>query len=184
MTTPGRLEERLKRLEAASDLAKARMAKGVSRADQASGGPRTGNSKEAAEAAKAGAGILHELARQVKGEIAREAAEELAMARDLADELADREAELAKHARFGRVARPERPIVFEPAPKREYRIPRKDRQPTGRRRPALLTDAERLERWLKPHLRWKTGSNNSISAGKARPPKPPAISSRREPLPK
>ncbi len=40
--------------------------------------------------------MLHELARQVKGEIAREAADELAMARDLADELARREAELAE----------------------------------------------------------------------------------------
>lgn len=39
--------------------------------------------------------MLHELARQVKGEIAREAADQLAMARDLAEELAKREAELA-----------------------------------------------------------------------------------------
>ena len=40
--------------------------------------------------------MLHELARQVKGEIAREAVDELAMARDLAEELARREAELAE----------------------------------------------------------------------------------------
>jgi hypothetical protein len=40
--------------------------------------------------------MLHELARQVKGEIARDVAQELAMARDLADELAAREAEMGQ----------------------------------------------------------------------------------------
>ena len=89
------LEEKLKRLEAASDLAKARMAKAAEKVEKTSGDLARGNTKEAAEDAKAGAGMLHELARQVKGEIAREAADQLAMARDLAEELAKREAELA-----------------------------------------------------------------------------------------
>lgn len=89
------LEERLKRIEAASDLAKARMAKAAEAAEKASGSLARGHSKRAAEEAKAGAGMLHELARQVKGEIAREIADEIAMARDLAEELADREADLA-----------------------------------------------------------------------------------------
>ena len=93
------LEEKLKRLEAASDLAKARMARAAEKVEKASGDLARGNTKEAAEDAKAGAGMLHELARQVKGEIAREAADELAMARDLAEELADREAELADRKR-------------------------------------------------------------------------------------
>jgi hypothetical protein len=89
------LEEKLKRLEAASDLAKARMARAAEKVEKAKGALDRGNTKEAADDAKAGAGMLHEVARQVKGEIAREAADELAMARDLAEELARREAELA-----------------------------------------------------------------------------------------
>ena len=89
------LEEKLKALEVASDLAKARMAKAADKVEKASGALNRGNIKEAAVDAKAGAGMLHELARQVKGEIAQEATDELAMARDLAEELAKREAELA-----------------------------------------------------------------------------------------
>ncbi len=90
------LEEKLKRLEVASDLAKARMAKAAETTEKASGALTRGNTKEASETAKAGAAMLHELARQVKGEIAREVAQELAMARDLADELAHRESELGE----------------------------------------------------------------------------------------
>ena len=93
------LEEKLKRLEMASDLAKARMAKAAEKVEQAAGDLDRGNTKEATDDAKAGAGMLHELARQVKGEIAREAADELAMARDLAEELARREAELGRPQR-------------------------------------------------------------------------------------
>jgi hypothetical protein len=89
------LEEKLKRLEVASDLAKARMAKAAEKVEKVNGALTRGNVKEAAEDARAGAGMLHELARQVKGEIAKEAVDELAMARDLAEELARREAELA-----------------------------------------------------------------------------------------
>ena len=90
------LEEKLKKLEAASDLAKLRMAKAAEATEKASGALSRGNTKEATETAKAGAAMLHELARQVKGEIARDVAQELAMARDLADELAQREAELGQ----------------------------------------------------------------------------------------
>jgi hypothetical protein len=90
------LEEKLKKLEEASDLAKLRMAKAAETAEKASGALSRGNTKEAADDAKAGAAMFHELARQVKGEIARDVAQELAMARDLADELAQREAELGQ----------------------------------------------------------------------------------------
>ena len=89
------LEEKLKALEVASDLAKARMAKAAEKVEKASGALTRGNSKEAMEDTKVGAGMLHELARQVKGEIAKESTDELAMARDLAEELSKREAELA-----------------------------------------------------------------------------------------
>jgi hypothetical protein len=90
------LEEKLKKLESASDLAKARMANAAETAEKTSGALARGNTPEATESAKAAAAKLHELARQIKGELAREVATELAMARDLADELAEREAELGQ----------------------------------------------------------------------------------------
>jgi hypothetical protein len=90
------LEEKLKKLEVASELAKVRMSKAAETAEKASGVLNRGNTKEATETAKAGAAMLHELARQVKGELAREVAQELAMARDLADELSEREADLGQ----------------------------------------------------------------------------------------
>lgn len=92
------LEERLRRIEAASDLAKARMARAAERAEKAGGALARGDTDEAADQAKAGAGMLHEVARQVRGEIAREATDQLAMARDLAQELAQRENDLAEMA--------------------------------------------------------------------------------------
>jgi hypothetical protein len=92
------LEEKLKKLDVASDLAKLRMAKAVETTEKASGALARGNTKEATATAKDGAAMLHELARQVKGEIARDVAQELAMAQDLADELAKREAELSQMA--------------------------------------------------------------------------------------
>jgi hypothetical protein len=90
------LEERLKKLEIASELAKARMAKAGEAAEKASVDLARGSTKDAAETAKSGAGMLHELSRELKGELAREVADELAMARDLAEELAGREAELGE----------------------------------------------------------------------------------------
>jgi len=90
------IEEKLKRLEEASELAKARMSKAGEEAEKASNALARGNREEATGAARAGAAMLHELARQVKGEIAREVADELAMARDLAADLAESEADLAR----------------------------------------------------------------------------------------
>jgi hypothetical protein len=90
------LEEKLKKLDTASDLAKLRMTKAAETAEKASGALSRGSTKAATEAAKAGAALLHELARQIKGELARDVALELAMARDLADELAEREGQLGQ----------------------------------------------------------------------------------------
>ncbi len=90
------LEEKLKKLETASDLAKLRMTKAAETAEKASGALSRGSTKEATETAKTGAAQLHELARQVKGELARDVAQELAMARDLADELAEREGQFGQ----------------------------------------------------------------------------------------
>ena len=87
------LEDRLKKLEQISDLAKQRMNEAAEATEKAAGALDRGNTKAGTAAARAGALMLHELARQVKGEIRGEAADELAMARDLADELARREEE-------------------------------------------------------------------------------------------
>jgi hypothetical protein len=90
------LEDRLKKLEEASNLARARMTRAAETTERTSGALARGNTKEATETAKTGAAMLHELARQVKGEISREPTDELAMARDLAAELAEREGEFGK----------------------------------------------------------------------------------------
>jgi hypothetical protein len=141
------LEEKLKRLEAASDLAKARMAKAAEKVEKASGALARGNSKEAADDAKAGAGMLHELARQVKGEIARESADELAMARDLAEELARREAELADLKQ----GQSQSGSPGEQAGKGKDGQEPGDRGPSGGTKPgsggwAALTEEERIDR--------------------------------------
>ena len=126
------LEEKLKKLEVASQLAKARMAKAAETTEKASGALTRGNSKEATEKAKAGAAMLHELARQVKGEIARDVAQELAMARDLADELADRAAAMGEQGSPGDDGQASSDSGRKGA--------------AGRGDSADLTDAERLDR--------------------------------------
>ena len=90
------LEERLKRLEEVSDLAKERMTNAAEVTEKAAGALNRGNTKEGTAAARAGSLLLHEVARQVKGEISTEVADELAQARDLADELARQEEEFAE----------------------------------------------------------------------------------------
>jgi hypothetical protein len=70
------------------------MAQAAESAEKASGALTRGNTKEATEAAKSAAGMLHELSRQVKGLIPTELPPQLAMARDLAEELAEREEEM------------------------------------------------------------------------------------------
>ena len=89
------LEERLKRIEAASDLAKARMARAAEAAERSRGALQRGNAEESSREARAGAGMLHELARQVKAEIAPEVADQVAMARDIAGEMARKAADIA-----------------------------------------------------------------------------------------
>jgi hypothetical protein len=134
------IEEKLKRLEEASALAKARMAKAAEEAEKASNALARGNTKEATGSAKAGAAMLHELARQVKGEIAREVADELAMARDLAAELAEREAEL------GRM--PDAPAVGQEGSTGDGGTGREGRGETDRLE-RLREAARTLEEWLR-----------------------------------
>jgi hypothetical protein len=152
------LEEKLKRLDVASDLAKVRMAKAAETVEKASSALSRGNTKEATENAKAGAAMLHELARQVKGEIARDVAQELAMARDLADELAAREADLGQMPSESPGAGADQGAAddqSDPAEKGQKGPPGKNGQETsgtdGKRAAGHggwgdLTDAERLER--------------------------------------
>ncbi len=135
------LEEKLKKLEVASDLAKARMASAAETAEKSSGALARGNTNEATETAKAAAAKLHELARQVKGELAREVAAELAMARDLADELAEREAE------FGQMPGETPAPGSGPGDKDGKNAPGKSgRGMPGRGGWGDLTEAERLQR--------------------------------------
>jgi hypothetical protein len=136
------LEEKLKKIEAASDLAKARMAKAAETAEKASGALARGNTKEATETAKGGAAMLHELARQVRGELTSDVAQELAMARDLADELAEREAELAQMEQGG-----DQSSSGDQGGKDGQGKSGKGTKGDGRRGgPGDLTDAERLDR--------------------------------------
>jgi hypothetical protein len=132
------LEEKLKKLEQASDLAKVRMMKAAEATEKTAGALTRGNTKEATETAKGGAAMLHELARQVKGEIAREVAEELAMARDLADLLAERAAELGQDGPPG--------SGDQGGSGTGGKRPGNRPGPGGRSGPGDLTDAERLER--------------------------------------
>jgi hypothetical protein len=90
------LEDRLKKLETSSDLARVRMADASGTAQKAKAALARGDTSGASESAKAAAAKLHELARQVKGELALEVAAELAMARDLADEMAQHEGEFGE----------------------------------------------------------------------------------------
>ena len=134
------LEEKLKKVEVASDLAKARMANAAETAEKASGALARGNTSEATESAKAAAAKLHELARQVKGELAREVAAELAMARDLADELAEREAE------FGQMPGETPASAADPGDKEGNNTPSKGgRGKGGRGGWGDLTETERLD---------------------------------------
>jgi hypothetical protein len=155
------LEEKLKKLEVASNLAKARMAKAAEATEKASGALTRGNIKEATETAKAGAAMLHELARQVKGEITHEVAQEVAMARDLADELAQRESELGQmpdrapgsgagpdgqEDRSGQDGKGEKGQDGSPAQDGQGASGTGGRGMPGRSGWANLSDAERLER--------------------------------------
>jgi hypothetical protein len=152
------LEEKLKKLEVASDLAKIRMTKAAETAEKASNALSRGSTKEATETAKTGAAMLHELARQVKGELARDVAQELAMARDLADELAQREADLGQMnagdpasgstqgSHGDQPGQTERSEKNQPATNDRGASGPGGRDDGGRAGWGDLTDAERLER--------------------------------------
>ncbi|APW59167.1 hypothetical protein [Paludisphaera borealis] len=146
------LEERLKRLEQASDLAKERMTSAAEVTEKAAAALTRGNTKEGTAAARAGALLLHEVARQVKGDVSTEIADELAQARDLADELARQEAEFAEYlARRSSTSSPtgdDRDQNGEPG---NEKAPETDAEPgsnagsTTRSEWKAMTDAEKLE---------------------------------------
>jgi hypothetical protein len=78
-----------------SELAQKRMNAAVQKAEDVSGALDRGNKPEAAGTSREAAGLFAELAVHVEGLLAREAAQQVAAARDLAAQLAQRENDLA-----------------------------------------------------------------------------------------
>lgn len=89
------LQRVMNELPEATELARQRIASASQSADAASGGLVREELGEAEEAAESAADEFRELARQMAALLAPETAQQVAMARDLAGELAYREAELA-----------------------------------------------------------------------------------------
>jgi hypothetical protein len=140
------LEDKLKKLEAVSDLARARMSKAAEATEKVSGALARGNTKEATETAKSGAAQLHELARQVRAEVAEELAQELALAREIANELAQREAALGEMA--DRAADRQHPpgANSEPGQDGQKGSDEGAQLPKALAAMGSLTEAERIER--------------------------------------
>jgi hypothetical protein len=89
------VEKALGNLKNITELAKSRMAEAVKQADGTAGAMERGDTPAALEQASAAVDSFEELAQQVEGLMAIEAAERLAAARNLADELAQRQQQLA-----------------------------------------------------------------------------------------
>ena len=143
------LEERLKRLEPASELSKLRMAKAAEAAERAAGALERGQSKEAAGLTKNGAMLLHEVASQVKGEIAREPADAVAMARDRAEELAQREAEFAEMPPTASASESESPGSESARSKKGSKAGARGKETDAEMLERLAEEARTLEQWLK-----------------------------------
>ena len=143
------LEERLKRLEAASELSRLRMAKAAEAAGRASGALERGQSKEAAGLTKDGAMLLHEVARQVKGEIAREPADAVAMARDRAEELAQRETEFAEMPPTASASESESSGSESARGKNGAKAGARGKETDAEMLERLAEEARTLEQWLK-----------------------------------
>ncbi len=143
------LEERLKRLEPASELSKLRMAKAAEAAGRASGALERGQSKEAAGLTKNGAMLLHEVARQVKGEIAREPADAVAMARDRAEELAQREAEFAEMPQTASASDSESSGSESARGEKGAKAGARGKETDAEMLERLAEEARTLEQWLK-----------------------------------
>ena len=90
------LEEKLKKLEVASDLAKARMANAAETAEKASGRWPAATRTRRPKPPRRQRPSSTSWPGRSRASSAREVAAELAMARDLADELAEREAEFGQ----------------------------------------------------------------------------------------
>ena len=143
------LEERLKRLEPASELSKLRMAKAAESAECASGALIRGRSKEAAGLTRSGAMLLHEVARQVKGEIAREVADAVAMARDRAEELAKREAEFAEMPPTAGASDSESRGSQSAGSEKDMKAGARGKETDAEMLERLAEEARTLEQWLK-----------------------------------
>jgi hypothetical protein len=157
------LEERLKRLDTASELSRLRMAKAAESAERASGALTRGQSREAADLARGGARLLHEVARQVKGEIAREAADVVAMSRDLAEELAQREAEFAEMPRSASAAGSESGDTESASSDTGKNASARDTETDSEMLKRLAEAARTLQAWLEQLARRDDGKARTLA---------------------
>jgi hypothetical protein len=89
------LQKAVEKLQGLSELAKQRLTDATKGAENVENALARGQSEEAAKEAGKTAGMFKELARNVEGLLAEETARQVAMARDISDELSDLERELA-----------------------------------------------------------------------------------------
>jgi hypothetical protein len=89
----------LQNLNGVSDLARERSEKAAGSADEVSSALARGATEKAADEAGQAAGLFRELAKNVQGLLARETAQQVAVARNLTDELARLQRELEAEAR-------------------------------------------------------------------------------------
>ncbi|MEE8452981.1 MAG: hypothetical protein V3R99_13735, partial [Thermoguttaceae bacterium] len=90
------VQETMKDIDGLTDLTHTRMDKATKKAEQVSGAMARGNTEEASAAAKEAGALFAELARHVEGLMARQTADRIARARDMAGQLAQRERALGE----------------------------------------------------------------------------------------
>jgi hypothetical protein len=140
----------LEGMSAITDLAKSRMTAAVESADAASGALQRGEREQAAESAREAAQKFRELARHVAGLVEDEAARQVAMARDLAGDIAYRNQELAdqlEEARQG-AGMPQSPPQEDASPQggaARAMAPRNPQEESGRLRDSAETLRDVME---------------------------------------
>ena len=124
------LEQALGKLKNISDLAKNRMAEATKQTDAAMNAMDRGDTPKAIEEARAATEGFEELAKQVEGLIQQEAAERLAAAKNLADQLAKSQQQLAMQTPMPGGGQQNQPTE-EPAEGAGQGKPSEKQKPTG-----------------------------------------------------